>query len=92
MREIENFFFHSSSGIFVATDMYSKFFIRTRLILALPLQTLLIIFHKILELCDEGLISEGGTEEDRRINPPLNFGIFIENNNKIGRECGMSFF
>ena len=22
--------------------------------------------------------SEGGTEEDRRIDPPLNFGIFIE--------------
>ena len=29
------------------------------------------------------IYSEGGTQEDRRIDPPLNFGIFIENNNKI---------
>ena len=32
------------------------------------------------------LFSEGGTEEDRRIDPPLNFGIFIENNNKIWKK------
>ena len=32
------------------------------------------------------IYSEGGTEEDRRINPPLNFGIFIENNNKIWKK------
>ena len=37
------------------------------------------------------IISEGGTEEDRRINPPLNFGIFIENNNKIWKKWLRSF-
>ena len=34
------------------------------------------------------IYSEGGTEEDRRINPPLNFGIFIENNNNIWKKIG----
>ena len=32
------------------------------------------------------IISEGGTEEDRRIDPPLNFGTFKENNNKIWKK------
>ena len=35
---------------------------------------------------DFSYFSEGGTEEDRRIDPPLNFGIFIENNNKIWKK------
>ena len=30
--------------------------------------------------------SEGGTGEDRRIDPPLNFWIFIEKSNKIWKK------
>ena len=32
------------------------------------------------------IVSEGGTEEDRRIDPPLNFVIFIENNSNIWKK------
>ena len=35
-------------------------------------------FQKLIFIC-----SEGGTGEDRRINPHLNFGNFIKNNNNI---------
>ena len=47
---------------------------------------------EILEdaVVDVKILSEGGTEEDRRIDPPLNFGIFIENNNNIWKKLGQS--
>ena len=44
----------------------------------------------LLNLVKFNLLSEGGTEEDRRIDPPLNFGIFIENNNNIWKKLGQS--
>ena len=78
-------------------DMNKAFFFPSYKMHTLGIFGRLVFFSKTIKHLREGgtevewkkyveLFSEGGTGENQRINPHLNFGNFVENNNNIWKK------